>query len=218
MKGKERCQILKEIRQKIAEENDITLVTSECRHKGECAGTCPKCEAELRYLERELEIRRRLGRTVAVAGLAVALTVSAISCDTDTSGRETGGDPLPPPTGTELGGDPLPYFPDLLTQLADAEEDVTEEFSWFLSSFSREDLRSPARCGDTFCLDLSDDRTDCFLAKKDIGLYLMVTYDEEDQVIRAYTRIIPPASQGEDPFDENADGGSTPDVTTPINE
>ena len=52
-KGKQTCKILKEIRKQIAMENDIEFVTSECTHKGDCAGTCPKCEAEVRYLERE---------------------------------------------------------------------------------------------------------------------------------------------------------------------
>lgn len=56
--GKQICKILKEIRQRIAEENDIELITSECTYKGECQGTCPKCEAELRYLEQELERRQ----------------------------------------------------------------------------------------------------------------------------------------------------------------
>ena len=59
MKGKERCKILKEIRREIAEKNEIEFVTSECKHKGDCLGTCPKCEAELRYPERELEKREK---------------------------------------------------------------------------------------------------------------------------------------------------------------
>ena len=47
MSGKNKCKILKEIRQKIADENDIPFVTAECQFQGECSGTCPKCEAEL---------------------------------------------------------------------------------------------------------------------------------------------------------------------------
>ena len=50
MFGKKKCKILKEIRKKIAEENDIPYVTRECTHKGECSGTCPRCEQELREL------------------------------------------------------------------------------------------------------------------------------------------------------------------------
>jgi TonB family protein len=72
-KGKQTCKILKEIRKQIAEENDIELVVSECTYQGDCLGTCPKCEAEVRYLERELEKRQRLGKAAVVAGLSVGL-------------------------------------------------------------------------------------------------------------------------------------------------
>ena len=72
-RGKQTCKILKEIRKQIAAENDIEFVTSECTHKGDCRGTCPKCEAEVRYLERELEKRQRLGKAAVVAGLSVGL-------------------------------------------------------------------------------------------------------------------------------------------------
>ena len=76
-KGKQTCKILKEIRKQIAAENDIEFVTSECTHKGDCAGTCPKCEAEVRYLERELEKRQRLGKAAVVAGLSVGLMAAS---------------------------------------------------------------------------------------------------------------------------------------------
>ena len=76
-KGKQTCKILKEIRKQIAAENDIEFVTSECTYKGDCLGTCPKCEAEVRYLERELEKRQRLGKAAMVAGLSVGLIASS---------------------------------------------------------------------------------------------------------------------------------------------
>lgn len=76
MKGKDKCKILKEIRKEIAKNNDIEYVTSECKYNGECKGTCPKCEAEVRYLEQELEKRRALGKKVAVAGITAASFVS----------------------------------------------------------------------------------------------------------------------------------------------
>ena len=72
-RGKQTCKILKEIRKQIAEENDIQLVIEECTYQGDCLGTCPKCEAEVRYLERELEKRQRLGKAAVVAGLSVGL-------------------------------------------------------------------------------------------------------------------------------------------------
>ena len=72
-KGKQTCKILKEIRKQIAEENDIKLVIEECTYQGDCLGTCPKCEAEVRYLERELAKRQRMGKAAVVAGLSVGL-------------------------------------------------------------------------------------------------------------------------------------------------
>jgi len=79
MRGKNTCKILKEIRQRIAEENDIELITSECTYQGDCLGTCPKCEAEVRYLEQELEKRQTLGKAAVVAGLSVGALFTA-SC------------------------------------------------------------------------------------------------------------------------------------------
>ena len=81
MNGKKKCKILKEIRRQIAEQNDIEYITSECQHKGECKGTCPKCEAEVRYLEKELEKRQKLGRSVAVVGIATTLAFSTVGCE-----------------------------------------------------------------------------------------------------------------------------------------
>ena len=54
-RGKQTCKILKEIRRQIAEANDIEFITSECQYQGDCLGTCPKCEAEVRYLEQQLD-------------------------------------------------------------------------------------------------------------------------------------------------------------------
>lgn len=88
MNGKSRCKILKEIRRQIADQNDIVYVTSECQYQGECSGTCPKCEAEVRYLEQELAKRQRLGRAVAIAGLAATLTASAAGCGTNSYGLQ----------------------------------------------------------------------------------------------------------------------------------
>lgn len=80
MRGKEKCKALKEIRQKIAQENDIEYVVSECTHKGDCKGTCPKCEAELKYLERELARREKIGKAVAVAGIAMTVCTGLTAC------------------------------------------------------------------------------------------------------------------------------------------
>lgn len=92
MKGKEKCRILKEIRRSIAEENGIEFITSECKHKGDCKGTCPKCESEVRYLERELEKKQRLGKTIAIAGIAAGLVLSSVGCADEPVVDELGGD------------------------------------------------------------------------------------------------------------------------------
>lgn len=80
MKGKQRCRILKQIRKEIADANGIEYIISECPHKGDCAGTCPKCESEVAYLERELEKRRQTGKKVAIAGIAAAAVISSAGC------------------------------------------------------------------------------------------------------------------------------------------
>lgn len=79
-KGKQTCKILKEIRKQIAEENDIELVVSECTYQGDCKGTCPKCEAEVRYLERELEKRQRMGKAAVFAGMSLGTLFAATGC------------------------------------------------------------------------------------------------------------------------------------------
>ena len=75
--GKNICKQLKEVRKRIAEENDIPLEIEECTYKGECRGTCPRCEAEVRYLENALADRLRLGKVATVAGLALGLATTA---------------------------------------------------------------------------------------------------------------------------------------------
>ena len=92
MNGKSKCKILKDIRRQIAQDNDIAYVTSECKYQGDCSGTCPKCEAELRYLEEELRKRQQAGKTIAVAGIAAALMVGTTGC-TDLFVTHTAGDP-----------------------------------------------------------------------------------------------------------------------------
>ena len=72
-RGKQACKILKEIRRQIAEANGIEFITSECRYKGDCLGTCPKCEAEVRYLEQQLRARSLAGKAIALAGISAGM-------------------------------------------------------------------------------------------------------------------------------------------------
>ena len=75
--GKNICQQLKAIRQQIAEENDIPLEIPTCTYQGPCAGSCPQCESEVRFLEKELAKRITLGKAATVAGIAVTLAAPA---------------------------------------------------------------------------------------------------------------------------------------------
>ena len=123
MPGKKKCRILREIRQKIASENDIPLVTEECRYQGDCKGTCPKCEAELRYLEQQLEKRRALGKKVTVSAMALGLAASIGGCRQATHVPE--GDVPYSETEEQLGGAVGPE--DETTTAPDGTESTTEE-------------------------------------------------------------------------------------------
>ena len=99
-KGKRTCEILKDVRQKIAQENDIALVERECTHEGDCRGTCPYCESEVRYLERELSKRRALGKAVTVAGIAVSSIMMGACHSPKTPATPAGSEPEPTPVNT----------------------------------------------------------------------------------------------------------------------
>ena len=75
--GRNICNQLKVVRRSIAEENNIPLEVEECTYKGECRGTCPRCEAEVRYLEGALSERIKLGKVATIAGIALGLAASA---------------------------------------------------------------------------------------------------------------------------------------------
>lgn len=72
--GKSKCDYLKKIRENIAKHYGIPFQTKECGFEGECKGTCPKCEQEVRYLEMEL---LKMGVLKKSLTLACALPVMA---------------------------------------------------------------------------------------------------------------------------------------------
>ena len=78
VKGKSTCKLLKDIRQQIADANGISYQPKECHHRGDCAGTCPACEEEIRYLERELKARKGNGFSMKVAGIAAGVCATVI--------------------------------------------------------------------------------------------------------------------------------------------
>lgn len=69
MKGKEKCDLLNGIRQKIADENNIDFHIEKCTFEGDCTGTCPKCESEREYLENKLEKKQKAGENVKLTNI-----------------------------------------------------------------------------------------------------------------------------------------------------
>lgn len=79
MNGKQICSYLKSVRREVASANGIDLEIPDCTFEGECPGTCPRCEAEVRQLERELLQRQSLSQKVAIVGVAMGLALSGMS-------------------------------------------------------------------------------------------------------------------------------------------
>lgn len=129
MFGKNKCKILKEIRQKIADENDIPFVTRECSYQGECSGTCPKCEQELRYLEQQLYRRQRLGKAVVVTALCAGMSLGVTACDP----KDKKSASPEPSTATGAGVQEvkpgvLPNDPELIDELEGEPTEIPSEF------------------------------------------------------------------------------------------
>ncbi|MCL2131809.1 MAG: energy transducer TonB [Lentimicrobiaceae bacterium] len=79
--GRKVCNTLKEIRRQIADKNEIEYTTDDCSFEGECKGTCPKCDAEVRYLEKELHKRTQLGKTAVIAGISLGIAGTIPACN-----------------------------------------------------------------------------------------------------------------------------------------
>ncbi len=75
--GKKVCTSLKLVRKQIADANGIPYEITPCPHDGsQCPGTCPKCESEVRYIERELTLRRAAGKAVSLVGLSLGISAA----------------------------------------------------------------------------------------------------------------------------------------------
>ena len=72
-------------------------MTHECRFQGECLGTCPRCESELRYLEKQLAARAAAGKRIAIAALCAGMAFGAAGCSSPFAPKEK-------PVETDLSG------------------------------------------------------------------------------------------------------------------
>lgn len=70
MTGKQKCELLRKIREEIAEQNDIVYLSKDCGHKVCRTGTCPICEAEVKYLENELNEKAQRGERIELKGIS----------------------------------------------------------------------------------------------------------------------------------------------------
>ena len=96
VKGKSTCKLLKNIRQQIADANGISYQPKECHHKGDCAGTCPACEEEIRYLEHELKARKGNGFGMKVAGIAAGICATVMPITAAAQGVKSDSTANPP--------------------------------------------------------------------------------------------------------------------------
>lgn len=62
--GKIKCRLLRSIRIQFAQKNDIDYTPIECHHIGDCNGTCPACDAELKYLENCAQLKMKHGHAI----------------------------------------------------------------------------------------------------------------------------------------------------------
>lgn len=121
-RGRNICDTLKAIRKKIADANGIEYSPEECHFKGECRGTCPKCEQEVKDLEYELRLRQMAGTAIKVAGVAagiVAMTacssgkIQRTASDNAKQWRATVIKPTADPDSSKIFGaaEEMPSFP-----------------------------------------------------------------------------------------------------------
>ena len=64
--GKEKCELLKMVRQRIAKDNNIEYHPNKCSHKTCLTGSCPDCDSELKYLTEKLTIKQAMGEQVSL--------------------------------------------------------------------------------------------------------------------------------------------------------
>lgn len=61
MKGKDKCELLRSIRVRLAEMNNIAYSPHPCHNTEDCSGTCEMCDAESQWLLRKLKNMEKNG-------------------------------------------------------------------------------------------------------------------------------------------------------------
>ena len=66
MNGKDKCELLRAIRQNVANLNGIHYSPKECGHEECSIGTCPLCEQEASWLMDELQKKEAAGSPIRI--------------------------------------------------------------------------------------------------------------------------------------------------------
>ena len=69
MTNKQKCDLARQIRKGIAEANGIVFLSAKCNNFQECPGSCAICDAEIAYLDGELNRLAAKGKRLTLASL-----------------------------------------------------------------------------------------------------------------------------------------------------
>ena len=85
--GKDKCNVLRKIREQVAQENKIPYVPEKCDNDGPCSGSCPACDREEEYIDRCLREKESRGEEVKLVGLCQNMVTFSLheKCDVDSS-------------------------------------------------------------------------------------------------------------------------------------
>lgn len=172
-RGKQTCRLLKEIRRQIAEANGFDYLTQECSYKGDCSGTCPKCESELRWLESRLQARISAGKAVAIAGISAGLFMSG--CASPAAGKSS--DSLPDSIETALLDSDNPCE----GELAEVDVKAMGPYDKFGEVAYQEEMEKMIR------IDVSEPLS----KNKEVSLHSMVEPQEEERAKALQEAVIP---------------------------
>ena len=78
MTNQEKREMLRSLRRNLAQLNHILWLSSAESCEADCDGSCPVCEAELRWLEGELNRRAADGHTIRLCSSAAPIPVAEV--------------------------------------------------------------------------------------------------------------------------------------------
>ena len=133
MKGRDKCELLNEVRQKIAEKNNIEFTIYDCTFEGDCTGTCPKCESEVRYLEGELAKKQARGEKINLEGIFNIEETRDTCIDISHNQREDGMIEIPP-----LDGMPVESPEDTLKRRIDELRHMINELNYSITEIKED--------------------------------------------------------------------------------